>query len=195
MIEEEPGIRIGPDLGAMLHRLRQDVRPQLAHKARGQGFFKEKPDVTTIARARPFRNHGQFNPAAGFEKRTRNFLPTRTIKIRRQQETGFIAKHGIDVHDKIAAEIVPPGKMLADELIGDWKQAVHLIRGFPHTPVTPFVGASWRATGVSRLSALELAGKYLGWAAEQRLEQFDLGGGWRRLCHHGCHRSRKAKHR
>jgi hypothetical protein len=96
LIRKKTVIRIQPDLRALLHRLGKKVRTQLARKTRRNSFFKEKPNVSAVARTRSFEDSGQFQPATGFKERPDVLLPACAIEVRRQKATGFVEKHGVN---------------------------------------------------------------------------------------------------
>src|SRR6185369_3521552 len=168
----------------MFHRLGEYVRTQLTRETGGNRFFKEKPNMCSVARSRAFQRDGRFELPTGFEKNSRILLPTFTVEVHCQKETSLVQKHGINAHDKIAALSVPPGKMPADHFVGDLKKApIGTIRAFDSWLLTntahPLIAASRCIPGPPCLAALETARIDIFPAAEKRSKQMYLVSGRR----------------
>ncbi len=139
------------------------MRTQFARQARRDGFLEEEPNMSAAAGTRAFECHGHIHAPARLNERACVLLPMLAVKISREEKTGFVQQHGINAHDKIAAQFVAPGKMPANHLIGDRKKAaIGTIGAFDSRFLTdtwnPFIAASRRVTGFPGFAALEPSG-------------------------------------
>ena len=94
---------------------------QLNVQAKPSGGFGQH--LQSIAAARPFQGDRQVHWATCFNERPRILTSVCLVEIGCQEEAGFVLEHGIDSHDEIATVVILAGKMPADRLIRDRKEA------------------------------------------------------------------------
>jgi hypothetical protein len=120
-------------------------------------------------------------------------LPTLFVQIDGEEEAGLVEEHWVDAGDERVSLGVFPGKVPADDFVGDGEEALvwalaAFDPGFLANAADPFVAAGGLVSGPACFPAFEAAGIYIFASAEEGTEQFDFCF-WRRVLRDGVYRA------
>lgn len=151
----------------------EEVGGEFASEGGGDGFFEEEPEVAAISRARAFEGCGDVFLTAGGEVGEGIVGPTFAIEIDGEEVAGFIEKHGVDPHDKIAREVA------SDDFVGNGLPilvgaGVAFDAWFFANATDPFIATDGRVSCFAGLLADEAMRVDFIPATEERAEEGDL---------------------
>ena len=90
----------------LLHGPGEDGRPEFARQFRRQACGEENPDVTTMARARAFKDGGHFPLGTGVEECPHIVLPGRVVEVSSEKPTSFVCQQRINANCEFADQMV-----------------------------------------------------------------------------------------
>ena len=154
--------------------------PSLRANAAGMASSKNSQTCPPLPERDRSRAAGRFMRRHVSRMARRILLPMRLVEIGRQEEAGLVLKHRVDAHDEITAGIILAGKMPANHIVGDGKEAAMrafgaLDLGLLAQAPRPLVGTRRLIAGLAGLATLEATRIDIVASTKERAKQGDLG--------------------